>query len=610
MLLNNRYQIKQTLGSGGFGETFLAEDTQMPSNRNCVIKQLKPIQNNPQIYQLVQERFQREAAILEKLGGEHNQIPTLYAYFQSNSLFYLVQEYIEGETLTNKVSRQGAISESNVREILVNLLQILDYLHSQRIIHRDIKPDNIILRYRDGLPVLIDFGAVRETMGTAVNSQGNPTSSIVIGTPGYMSSEQAAGRPVFSSDLYSLGLTVIYLLTGKEPQQLETDSRTGEIIWHHYNSNVSPTLKAVIDKVISYHPRERFATAKEMLDALQNGVQNFVSQAPTQTVQLAAKNQPTVAIPASINPPKRINPIVIAGLIAGGLISTFALASTMLTKTPQAVVQEPQSQLDSTKKESPVAQETPIPESPVVNTPETTDIPQASQSTTTNRTATAPSRPNPVQQEEPQPSNNETNSSTNVIPPETQTSQSTATDQTATVPPSVPNPVQQEPKSSNNETNPSAIVPSSKTQASDSTTTNRAATAPSPPANSVQQEPKPSNNDANSNTQVPSPSTEVVNYYNDINGGRYQSAWEKLPPALQSSTRVHPNGYASFEDWWEKVQSIEVQQVDVIENNPNNAVVNARVVYNMKAGNAKAVSLRYILTWDSQAQRWRFRRIQ
>ena len=270
-LLNNRYQVIRTLGSGGFGETYLAEDTQMPSNRRCVIKQLRPIQNNPQIYQLVQERFQREAAILEDLGGASDQIPALYAYFQSVGQFYVVQEWVEGDTLTAKVRQQGILSESAVREILVTLLPVLEYVHSKRIIHRDIKPDNIILRHRDRQPVLIDFGAVRESMGTVFNSQGNPTSSIVIGTPGYMPSEQAAGRPVYSSDLYSLGLTAIYLLTGKQPQELETDPRTGEIIWHRHALSVSPTLAAVIDRAIAYHPRERYATAREMLEALQFG---------------------------------------------------------------------------------------------------------------------------------------------------------------------------------------------------------------------------------------------------------------------------------------------------------------------------------------------------
>ncbi|MHC5730236.1 MAG: protein kinase domain-containing protein, partial [Nostoc sp.] len=174
-----------------------------------------------------------------------------------------------------KVHEQGSLSESAVKEILVSLLSVTEYVHNQRIIHRDIKPDNIILRHRDRKPVLIDFGAIREAMGTVVNSQGNPTSSIVIGTPGYMPSEQAAGRPVYSSDLYSLGITAIYLLTGKQPQELETDPSTGEIVWHKHALSVSQTMLAVIDRAIAYHPRDRFSTAKEMLKVLQFGAGTF-----------------------------------------------------------------------------------------------------------------------------------------------------------------------------------------------------------------------------------------------------------------------------------------------------------------------------------------------
>ncbi len=149
-LLNNRYQVLRVLGSGGFGETFLAEDTQMPSNRRCVIKQLKPVANNPQVYQLVQQRFQQEAAILEELGDRNNQIPNLYAYFIDNGQFYLVQEYIEGHTLTQKIQQQGVLHESAVKGILIDILPVLEFIHSKRIVHRDIKPDNIILRFSDG----------------------------------------------------------------------------------------------------------------------------------------------------------------------------------------------------------------------------------------------------------------------------------------------------------------------------------------------------------------------------------------------------------------------------------------------------------------------------
>lgn len=227
-LLNNRYQIIQVLGAGGFGETFLAEDTYMPSRRRCVIKQLKPVTNDPQMYRLIQQRFQREAATLEALGERSDQIPKLFAYFSENGQFYLVQEWIQGQTLTDKVASVGPLSESAVREILVSLLLVLDYVHSKGIIYRDIKPDNIIIRQSNGQPVLIDFGAVKETMTATINSQGKPTYSIVLGTPGFMAPEQAAGRPIYASDIYSMGMTAIYLLTGKLPQELEIDLHTEE----------------------------------------------------------------------------------------------------------------------------------------------------------------------------------------------------------------------------------------------------------------------------------------------------------------------------------------------------------------------------------------------
>ena len=354
-LLNNRYRITHSLGSGGFGETFLAEDTQMPSLRRCVIKLLKPIHNNPEIYQLVQERFQREAAILEKLGGNNNQIPALYAYFQLNGQFYLVQEYIEGDTLTAKVKQQGVLSESAIREILASLLPVLEYVHSKHIVHRDIKPDNIILRHRDGKPVLIDFGAVRETMGTVINSQGSLASSIIIGTRGYMPSEQAMGRPVYVSDLYSLGITVIYLLTGKQPQELETDPHTGEIIWHSHALNISPTMTFIIDKAIAYHPRDRFVSAREMLQALQ-GIANTIlpTQPPSQLPRIAtapiAKTQNTISIsrefshiPSSQD--SKHKGILISSIIAaGGLIGASTIIGLVLTKSSQPSSEHPVAQ--------------------------------------------------------------------------------------------------------------------------------------------------------------------------------------------------------------------------------------------------------------------------
>ncbi|MGC1246336.1 MAG: serine/threonine-protein kinase, partial [Spirulinaceae cyanobacterium] len=269
--LENRYQIIRPLGTGGFGDTFLAEDTYMPSGRRCVIKQLKPLSNNPQVYQLAKERFQREAVILEELGEGHTRIPRLYAYFENAGQFYLVQEYIEGATITAQVQNGGILSESSVREILLEILPVLDYVHSKRIIHRDIKPDNIILRSVDYSPVLIDFGAVKEAMGTMFTASGHSASSIVIGTPGYMPGEQSAGRPIYPSDIYSLGLTAIYSLTGKIPQELGTDPQTGTVFWHQYAPGVSSSFAEILDRAVHYHPRDRYYSTKDMLEVLQGG---------------------------------------------------------------------------------------------------------------------------------------------------------------------------------------------------------------------------------------------------------------------------------------------------------------------------------------------------
>lgn len=201
ILLNNRYQIIRALGKGGFGETFLAEDTYLPSRRICVVKRLQPVTNNPKAYNVIQQRFYREAAILEQLGEGNEQIPKLYAYFAEGEYFYLVQEWVEGLTLSQKLQHQhqGVLSESFVTQLLVSLLPVLDYIHKHGIIHRDIKPSNIIWRQKDSKPVLIDFGIAKEVMNTAVNEDGEAR-SIIVGTQGFMPPEQAAGQPVYSSD--------------------------------------------------------------------------------------------------------------------------------------------------------------------------------------------------------------------------------------------------------------------------------------------------------------------------------------------------------------------------------------------------------------------------
>jgi len=373
-LLNNRYQIIQILGTGGFSETFLAEDTYLPSRHRCVIKQLKPYTNDPQMYQLLQQRFGREAAILEKLGLRSDQIPKLYAYFFENGQFYLVQEWIQGQTLARIVEANGPLSETAVRDILVSLVSVLDYVHNEGIIHRDVKPSNIILRHWDGKPVLIDFGAGKETVAALVHAQGKLNPSMVLGTPGFMSPEQASGRPSYTSDLYSLGLTAIYALTGKLPQELEVDPQNGQILWQQYAPKVSSSLAAVLDRAIQSHPRDRYSDARKMLlDALSAtstlppdpSTQATVIFSPTQiraSSQTTPVRSPQTA--AAINRPSSLGnaqkPLILGSLLVGGLLSTVVLIGLTRNQLPSSSVtsSSPVSTL-----EQPIAKSTPSPES-------------------------------------------------------------------------------------------------------------------------------------------------------------------------------------------------------------------------------------------------------
>ena len=295
-LLNNRYRVLETIASGGFGHTFLVEDIYLPSKRRCVLKQLKPVASNSQDYQAARERFEREAAILEQLGAQNPQIPQLYAYFSEAGQFYLVQEWIPGKTLAAKLESGQTFDEAQVRQILISLLGVVEYVHQNHVIHRDIKPSNIILRDPDELPILIDFGAVKEAINTVVNSGSNTAVTMAVGTPGYMPSEQAAGRPTYTSDLYSLGLTAIFMLTGKKPYQLESDPRTGEILWRRSAPNLHSHLSGVIDKAIRYSPQERFLSARHMGEALRedtNSASQTVIVAPNHSTPYHTTSQNT-----------------------------------------------------------------------------------------------------------------------------------------------------------------------------------------------------------------------------------------------------------------------------------------------------------------------------
>ncbi len=260
--LAGRYEIVRQLGGGGFAITFLARDDLQPSKPLCVVKQLRPNHTHPRIV----EFFKKEAAILERLG-KHPQIPRLLAHFSENQNLYIVQEFIPGQDLSAEIMRGKYLSEDEVIKLIHEVLLILRFVHQQGVIHRDIKPQNIMRRHQDGKIFLIDFGAVKEIASQMVNSQGNITSTVAIGTPGYMPNEQKNGKPCLGSDVYALGMVAIQALTGIMPFDLQEDPQTGEIIWRHH-AQVSDHLANVLTKMVRRHYSLRYSGAEEILQAL------------------------------------------------------------------------------------------------------------------------------------------------------------------------------------------------------------------------------------------------------------------------------------------------------------------------------------------------------
>ena len=269
-VVDNRYQIIRHLGQGGFGRTYLAEDINK-SHQTCVLKEFAPQVQENQDLQKAKELFEREANVLKKL--QHPQIPRFHASLQvkigSKDFFFLVQDYVDGDNyyqlLEQRESQGKTFSEEEVITLLQQILPVLSYIHSRDVIHRDISPDNLIWRRSDNLPVLIDFGGVKQLPASQgfwrTKLVGNNT---LLGKKGYAPEEQLRqGKAFFSSDLYSLAVTTLVLLTGKEPQKLY-DSYQG--IWRWGKEiQVSPKLEAVLKKMLAYRPSDRYQRAEQIL---------------------------------------------------------------------------------------------------------------------------------------------------------------------------------------------------------------------------------------------------------------------------------------------------------------------------------------------------------
>lgn len=258
LLLGERYSGIKLLGAGGFGRTILAADESKPSKPRCAIKQFYPQnQNNAE---KATELFRQEAVSLQDLG-KHPQIPELLDHFDEDSYLYIVQEFIDGQNLDQELKEGGAFSEGEIRRLLGDLLPVLEFIHHGNIIHRDIKPENIIRRRLDGKLILVDFGAAKYATATRLAKTGT-----TIGSAGYAAPEQAFGKAVFASDIYSLGVTCIHLLTQMEPFDLY-DPIEGGLRWQDYlvDNSVGKQLADILNKSIQSTVRQRYHSAGEMM---------------------------------------------------------------------------------------------------------------------------------------------------------------------------------------------------------------------------------------------------------------------------------------------------------------------------------------------------------
>lgn len=260
LLLRQRYRPIQLLGRGGFGTTFLAIDEDIPSQPRCAVKQFHFHDRDPEIFKKAVELFHQEAIRLDELG-KHPQIPNLLACFEQESQIYLVQEFIEGPTLKQELD-EGTYDEDQIWQLLQDLLPILQFIHDKRVIHRDIKPENIIRRQSDNTLVLIDFGIAKLLTDTAILRP-----ATLIGSQDYVAPEQMRGKVFPASDLYSLGVTCIRMMTQVPPLDMY-DCNTERWWWRDFlpkGASISDELGEILDKLLQTHLNQRYGFAAEVL---------------------------------------------------------------------------------------------------------------------------------------------------------------------------------------------------------------------------------------------------------------------------------------------------------------------------------------------------------
>jgi formylglycine-generating enzyme required for sulfatase activity/serine/threonine protein kinase len=308
-LLSGRYRLLQALGEGGFGETYLAEDTQK-FDHQVVVKHITPMRRvSEATLKALTKQFEAEAKTLQWLGTQSNQIPSLEAFFTRDKDFYIVQEYIQGTDLGHEIGGKPR-SENYTRNFLKEVCELLAFVHQKKVIHRDLKPQNIMRRQLDKQLVLIDFGAVKYATSTLIDNPTKQYTDRAPFTPGFAPTEQLLGKPCFASDVHAIGITALLALRGAMP---ELDGME----WDLSDLSVSPGFKAILQKMVQSNYKQRYADAGQVLHALRD-----LDRPPKPPTPIAAPKSPAalkppvpaklIAAPKLPAPPKQQTPEPIA----------------------------------------------------------------------------------------------------------------------------------------------------------------------------------------------------------------------------------------------------------------------------------------------------------
>ncbi len=324
-ILGMRYRVLHLLGQGGFGRTYLAEDLNRFAEK-CVLKEFVPLVHEADALRKAEELFQREAGVLYQL--QHDQIPRFRELLRvgqdQDATLYLVQDYIPGPTyreiLQQRQREKRTFTEDEILELFRQLLPVLQYLHNLRVIHRDIAPDNLILRDTDSLPVLIDFGGVKQIAAQVeqqLRSHAYAAAPTRLGKAGYAPDEQMqSGEVTPSSDLYALAVTALVLLTGQEPLSLY-DPHT--VTWHwRRRVQLSPRLSQVLDRMLAFRPSDRYQSAMEVMQAL-----GWQASAPS-------------AYGQAVTPARSVPPLPIATPVASAAASASVTGQATVAVSPRA----------------------------------------------------------------------------------------------------------------------------------------------------------------------------------------------------------------------------------------------------------------------------------